>query len=277
MGRGVTVRRRAQAVVRAKLVRVRIPPSMRRPAACRRHCPHHRHALTPTHSLLQERSNYAVLPPAPAPDAPDKLPRSLRKMLAVKAADDARAARKAAAKQAAAAHKAGVPEAPAAPVAAAPVVVRPSPPPRPAAPKPPPAPAAPPSSRKAKRRERSKALKAAKKAAKKRGRDASDDDSDDDRPAFGETADAPIQVTLKSRHWNDATRLGAMFERQLAAAKARAEGGVTAADRAAVIEAYRARKGGTVGSATRTSLKQLVAAGAARAASAADAKRTKKR
>lgn len=143
-------------------------------------------------------------------------------------------------------------------------------------------------SRKARRKERSKLLKAKKKAGRKRGQD-SDDGSDDARPlpprnaaaaprgGLPQSVAAPLAATLKTRHWVEGEgpaggRLGAVFERQLAAAKARASG-VTAEDRSAAIEAYRAAKGGNVGGATRTSLKALVAAGAARGVSAADGKR----
>ena len=242
---------------------------MRRPRCPRRRLAPPLLSLTHTtplsHSQQQERTNYAVLPPPPAPDAPDKLPRSLRRMLQAKAEDDAREQRKQAAKQEAADRKAGVSVArpPPAVVVQAPVALpSPSPPPaKPAAPRrqpPTTTTTEPPSSRKATRRERSKALKAKKAAARrKRGRDHSDAEEPALRPAFEETAKAPINVTLKTKHWGDASRLGAMFERQLATARARADGGngVSAADRAAVIEAYRASKGGSVGSATRTSLK----------------------
>jgi len=145
-----------------------------------------------------------------------------------------------------------------------------------------------PLSRKARRKERSKLLKVKKRAGRKRGRDS--DDSDDasgpppqrkaaaaPRGGLPQPVAAPLAATLKTRHWVEGNpkggRLGAVFERQLADARARASGGVTADDRAAAIEAYRAAKGGNVGGATRTSLKALVAAGAARGVSAADGKK----
>ena len=158
-------------------------------------------------------------------------------MLQAKAEDDAREQRKQAAKQEAADRKAGVPvvKPPQAVVAQpAPVALPPASPAKPAAPRrPAPATAAvePPSSRKAKRRERSKALKAKKAARRKRGRDDSDGEEPALRPEFGETAKAPINVTLKTKHWGDASRLGAMFERQLATARARALTGAAPACR----------------------------------------------